>query len=71
HWKSGFFLIDRQDIPDFMVWRHPDVAINDPQRAADGFSMAVVMGIHDFLCLPEWIGTEVQEEPHLDVRSTL
>ncbi|GKF80161.1 hypothetical protein Tco_0238763, partial [Tanacetum coccineum] len=30
-----------------------------------------VMGIHDFLCLPEWTGVEVQEEPHLDVRSTL
>nr|GEW46781.1 reverse transcriptase domain-containing protein [Tanacetum cinerariifolium] len=30
-----------------------------------------VMGIHDFLCLPEWTGTEFQEEPHLDVRSTL
>ncbi|GKG21351.1 hypothetical protein Tco_0383946, partial [Tanacetum coccineum] len=29
------------------------------------------MGIHDFLCLPEWTGAEVQEEPHLDVRSTL
>ncbi|GJW19800.1 hypothetical protein Tco_0667259 [Tanacetum coccineum] len=25
-----------------------------------------VMGIHDFLCLPEWTGVEVQEEPHLD-----
>nr|GEU69361.1 hypothetical protein [Tanacetum cinerariifolium] len=25
-----------------------------------------VMGIHDFLCLPEWTGAEVQEEPHLD-----
>ncbi|GJY91708.1 hypothetical protein Tco_0507490 [Tanacetum coccineum] len=30
-----------------------------------------VMGIHDFLCLPEWTGVEVQEEPHLDVRPTL
>nr|GEU75307.1 hypothetical protein [Tanacetum cinerariifolium] len=30
-----------------------------------------VMGIHDFLCLPEWTGIEVQEEPHLDVRPTL
>nr|GEV36434.1 hypothetical protein [Tanacetum cinerariifolium] len=25
----------------------------------------VFMGIHDFLCLPEWTGAEVQEEPHL------
>ncbi|GJR03634.1 hypothetical protein Tco_0526618 [Tanacetum coccineum] len=30
-----------------------------------------VLGIHDFLCLPEWTGVEVQEEPHLDVRPTL
>nr|GEW20141.1 hypothetical protein [Tanacetum cinerariifolium] len=30
-----------------------------------------VMGIYDFLCLPEWTGAEVQEEPYLDVRSTL
>ncbi|GJW16603.1 hypothetical protein Tco_0024039 [Tanacetum coccineum] len=29
------------------------------------------MGIHDFLCLPEWTGAEVQEEPYLDVRPTL
>ncbi|GJZ33521.1 hypothetical protein Tco_0578957 [Tanacetum coccineum] len=114
HWKSGFFLIDRQDISDFMVWRHPNVAINDPQPAAGSFSMdgmrrlsvhviklrdmpegvlvlsglsrvwkshvydmvlrgadGNVMGIHDFLCLPEWTGAEVREEPHLDVSSTL
>ncbi|GJW83925.1 hypothetical protein Tco_0157070 [Tanacetum coccineum] len=30
-----------------------------------------VIGIHDFLCLPEWTGAKVQEEPHLDVRPTL
>ncbi|GKD59727.1 hypothetical protein Tco_1297236 [Tanacetum coccineum] len=30
-----------------------------------------VMGIHDFLCLLEWTGAEVQEEPHHDIRSTL
>ncbi|GJU23013.1 hypothetical protein Tco_1156355 [Tanacetum coccineum] len=30
-----------------------------------------VMGIHDFICLPEWTGAEVQEEPHFDVRPTL
>nr|GEV29255.1 hypothetical protein [Tanacetum cinerariifolium] len=29
HWKSGFFLIDRRAIPDYMSWRHPDSAIND------------------------------------------
>ncbi|GKB46834.1 hypothetical protein Tco_0897587 [Tanacetum coccineum] len=108
HWKSGFFLIDRQDILDFMVWRHPDVAINDPQPAAGSFSMAGVrrlsahvinlrdmpegvlvlsvlsrvwkshvcdmvlrgadgnvMGIHDFLCLPEWIADAVIPDPTL------
>ncbi|GKB84804.1 hypothetical protein Tco_0957076 [Tanacetum coccineum] len=31
----------------------------------------VFMGIHDFLCLPEWTGSEVQEEPHHDIRPTL
>ncbi|GKA83093.1 hypothetical protein Tco_0789841 [Tanacetum coccineum] len=36
-------------------------------RGADGN----VMGIHDFLCLPEWTGAEVQEEPHHDIRPTL
>nr|GEV37160.1 hypothetical protein [Tanacetum cinerariifolium] len=30
-----------------------------------------VMGIYDFLCLPKSIDAEVQEEPHLNVRSTL
>ncbi|GJS31871.1 hypothetical protein Tco_0492491 [Tanacetum coccineum] len=29
------------------------------------------MGIYNFLCLPEWTGAEVQEEPHLDVMPTL
>ncbi|GJT23131.1 hypothetical protein Tco_0893068 [Tanacetum coccineum] len=81
HWKSRFFLIDRRAIPDSMVWRHPSAAIDDPRLAAGSFSMADksrvcdsvlwgvngnVMGIHDFLCLPEWTGAEVQEEPHLD-----
>ncbi|GJR27149.1 hypothetical protein Tco_1103381 [Tanacetum coccineum] len=47
------------------VWKS---RIYDPVlRGADGN----VMGIHDFLCLPEWTGAEVQEEPHLDVRPTL
>ncbi|GKB73887.1 hypothetical protein Tco_0935299, partial [Tanacetum coccineum] len=30
-----------------------------------------VMGIHDFLCLPEWTRSKVQEEIHHDVRHTL
>ncbi|GJW54629.1 hypothetical protein Tco_0098714 [Tanacetum coccineum] len=87
HWKSGFFFIDRRAIPNAMVWIHPDAAIDDLRPAASSFNMAnvrhlsthvvklrdmlEVMGIHDFLCLPEWTGAEVQEEPHLDVRPTL
>ncbi|GKA65446.1 hypothetical protein Tco_0765153 [Tanacetum coccineum] len=86
-WKSRFFFIDRQAIPDAMVWIHPDTAIDDPRPSASSFNMAdvrrlsahviklrdmpEVMGIYDFLSLPEWTGVEVQEEPHLDVRSTL
>ncbi|GJU18988.1 hypothetical protein Tco_1251214 [Tanacetum coccineum] len=47
------------------VWKNH---VCDPVlRGADGN----VMGIHDFLCLPEWTGVKVQEEPHHDVRSTL
>ncbi|GKA41037.1 translocon-associated protein subunit alpha, partial [Tanacetum coccineum] len=47
------------------VWKS---RVCDPVlRGVDGN----VMGIHDFLCLPEWTGAEVQEEPHLDVRPTL
>ncbi|GKE00600.1 hypothetical protein Tco_1388583 [Tanacetum coccineum] len=84
-----------------MVWRHPDIAIDDPRPFVGSFNMADVrrlsahviklrdmpegvlvlsglsriwksrvcdpvlqgdngnvMGIHDFLCLPEWIGAE-------------
>ncbi|GKB66920.1 hypothetical protein Tco_0928332 [Tanacetum coccineum] len=78
-----------------MVWRHPDVAIDDPRPTAGSFSMAdvrrlsahviklrdmpegvivlsgLIIGIHDFLCLPEWTGSEVQEEPSHDIRPTL
>ncbi|GKE17478.1 hypothetical protein Tco_1425055, partial [Tanacetum coccineum] len=86
HWKSSFLLFDWRAIPDSMVWRHPSAAIDDPRPTAVSFSMADksrvcdlvlwgangnVMGIHDFLCLPEWTGTEVQEEPHHDIRLTL
>ncbi|GKB80580.1 hypothetical protein Tco_0947475 [Tanacetum coccineum] len=39
HWKSGFFLVDRQAIPDAMVWRHPDATIDDPRPAAGSFNM--------------------------------
>ncbi|GJW76061.1 hypothetical protein Tco_0137743 [Tanacetum coccineum] len=40
--KSGFFLIDRRAIPNAMVWRHPDGAIDDPRPATGSFSMADV-----------------------------
>ncbi|GKG16869.1 hypothetical protein Tco_0361826, partial [Tanacetum coccineum] len=42
HWKSGFFFIDRRPIPDTMVWRHPDAAIDDPRPATGSFNMADV-----------------------------
>ncbi|GKC43246.1 hypothetical protein Tco_1060968 [Tanacetum coccineum] len=87
HWKSGFFFIDRRAIPDAMVWRHPDAAIDDLRPVAGSFNIVdvchlsthvvklrdipEVMGIHNFFCLLEWTGVEVQEEPHLDVRPTL
>ncbi|GKB69817.1 hypothetical protein Tco_0931229, partial [Tanacetum coccineum] len=105
HWKNGFFFIDRRAIPDYMSWRHPSSAIDDPRPLAGSFniddvrrlsahivklmdipegflvlsglirvwksqtcdSILRVMGIYDFLCLPEWTGDEVQEEPHHDI----
>nr|GEW03895.1 xylulose kinase-1 [Tanacetum cinerariifolium] len=67
--------IDRQAIMDSMVWRHSNAATDDPRSAGGSFSMAdvrwLIMGIHDFLCLSEWTCSEVQEGPHLDVRSIL
>nr|GEU69533.1 hypothetical protein [Tanacetum cinerariifolium] len=42
HWKSGFFLIDRRAISNFMVWKHPNAAIDDPRPVAGSFSMADV-----------------------------
>nr|GFA10549.1 hypothetical protein [Tanacetum cinerariifolium] len=106
-------LVSAKDIPDAMVWRHPDVAIDDPRPVAGSFNMGDVrrlrahviklrdmpestlvlsrlsrvwksrvcdsvlrgvdgnvMGIHDFLCLPEWTGAKVQEEPYLDRKAS-
>ncbi|GKA79490.1 hypothetical protein Tco_0786086 [Tanacetum coccineum] len=100
-WKSGFLLIDRRAIPDYMSWRHPSSVIIDPKPTASSYSQGDVqrlsasvvklrdilegvlilfglsrvwkirtrdpilkylggnvMGIHDFLCLPEWTGSE-------------
>nr|GFB77769.1 hypothetical protein [Tanacetum cinerariifolium] len=42
HWKSSFFLIDWRVILDAMVWRHPDVVIDDPRPAAGSFNIADV-----------------------------
>ncbi|GKB13552.1 hypothetical protein Tco_0847475, partial [Tanacetum coccineum] len=39
HWKSGFFLIHRRAIPDYMSWRHLDSAINDPRPPDGSFNM--------------------------------
>ncbi|GJV05313.1 hypothetical protein Tco_1338882 [Tanacetum coccineum] len=62
HWKSGFFLIDQRAILGAMlelgrsrfgdVWKSH---VYDPVlRGAD----RNVVGIHDFICLPEWTGAE-------------
>ncbi|GJV54061.1 hypothetical protein Tco_1449802 [Tanacetum coccineum] len=88
--KQGdwFSFAKRRDpspaIPDAMVWRHPDAAIDDSRPATGYFSVADsrvcdpvlwgadgnVMGIHDFFFLPKWTSAEVQKEPHLDVSRT-
>nr|GEV13956.1 hypothetical protein [Tanacetum cinerariifolium] len=61
----------------FTSKRHPDSAINNPKPSVDSFNMddapieRALMGIHNFLCLVEWTGAEVQEEPYHDIRPTL
>ncbi|GJU17361.1 putative ribonuclease H-like domain-containing protein [Tanacetum coccineum] len=42
YWKSGFFFIDRQAIPDAMFWRHLNATIDDLRPAAGSFNMADV-----------------------------
>nr|GEY29392.1 hypothetical protein [Tanacetum cinerariifolium] len=42
HWKSSFFLIDWRVILDAMVWRNPDVVIDDPRPAAGSFNIVDV-----------------------------
>ncbi|GKA46226.1 hypothetical protein Tco_0739109 [Tanacetum coccineum] len=78
HWKGGFFFIDRQAIPDAKVWRHTNTAIDDPSPDDGSFNMADVRRLSAHVIklrdIPEGMemtGVEVQEEPHLDVRSTL
>ncbi|GJW23441.1 hypothetical protein Tco_0034063 [Tanacetum coccineum] len=85
-------------IPDYMSWRHPRSAIDDPRPAVGSFNIVDVrrlsahvvklrvlvlsglrrvwksrtfMGTHDFLCLLDWTGAEVQREPHHDIKPTL
>ncbi|GJU23358.1 hypothetical protein Tco_1156700 [Tanacetum coccineum] len=69
HWKSGFFLIDRLAISYSMVWIHPNAAIDDPRPAAGSFSMADVRRLSAHVPM-EMTGSEVQEEPHHDIRLT-
>nr|GEW74998.1 hypothetical protein [Tanacetum cinerariifolium] len=78
-WKNGFFYIDRRSIPYSMpwrafvvklyvipggvlvlsglsrVWRNPscDPVLRDSNRT----------GIYDFMCLPQWEGSKIHEEP--------
>ncbi|GKC48150.1 hypothetical protein Tco_1065872 [Tanacetum coccineum] len=47
------------------------VKLRDMPGGVDIVWVESFMGIHDFFCLPKWIGAEVQEEPHHDVRPTL
>ncbi|GJZ30726.1 hypothetical protein Tco_0575773, partial [Tanacetum coccineum] len=71
--RLSAYVIKLRDMPEGVlvlsglsrVWKS---RVCDPVlRGADGN----IMGIHDFLCLPELTGADVQEEPDLDVRSTL
>ncbi|GJX59800.1 dual specificity protein phosphatase 1-like protein [Tanacetum coccineum] len=66
-------VVKLRDIPDGVLvlsglsraWKSQ--TCDSVLRGSDGN----VKGIHDFLCLPEWTGTEIQEEPHHDIRPTL
>nr|GEY14776.1 hypothetical protein [Tanacetum cinerariifolium] len=42
NWKSGFFFIDQRAIPDYMAWRHPSAAIDDPRPVVGSYNMADV-----------------------------
>ncbi|GJX18483.1 hypothetical protein Tco_0221160 [Tanacetum coccineum] len=41
-WKSGFLLIDRRAIPDYMSWRYPSSVIIDPKPTASSYSQGDV-----------------------------
>ncbi|GKA52828.1 hypothetical protein Tco_0746143 [Tanacetum coccineum] len=49
HWKSGFFFIDRRAIPDAMVWRHLDAAIDDLRPATGSFNIADVRHLSTYV----------------------
>ncbi|GJS48887.1 hypothetical protein Tco_0599008 [Tanacetum coccineum] len=84
--QGDWFSFAKRHAPSSVCIDDNHAAIDDPRPAAGSFNMAdvcrlgahviklrdmpEVMGIHDFLCLLEWTDAEVQEEPHLDVRST-
>nr|GEU57695.1 hypothetical protein [Tanacetum cinerariifolium] len=71
--------LNKWAIPDAMVWRHPNAAINDPMPTAGSFNMVDVRRLNrvydSVLQGDDKIGirtdAEVQDEPHLDVRPTL
>ncbi|GJT89795.1 hypothetical protein Tco_1078640 [Tanacetum coccineum] len=68
-------LYANKAILNAMVWRHPNAAIDDPRPAAGSFNMADVRRLSAHVVklrdMTECTGAEVQEEPHLDVRTTL
>nr|GEW38185.1 hypothetical protein [Tanacetum cinerariifolium] len=57
HWKSGFFFIDRWAISDAMVWRHPNIAIDDPRPIDGSFNMAAPSGCtcYNFRNMPKGV----------------
>ncbi|GJZ80465.1 hypothetical protein Tco_0645459 [Tanacetum coccineum] len=41
-WKTGFFLIDRRAIPDYMPWRHLESVIIDLKPSAGSYDQSEV-----------------------------
>ncbi|GKD53338.1 hypothetical protein Tco_1286725 [Tanacetum coccineum] len=37
-WKSCFFFINRRAIPDYMPWRHPYSAMDDPKPPVGSYN---------------------------------
>ncbi|GJV12801.1 hypothetical protein Tco_1354342 [Tanacetum coccineum] len=56
---SGFFLIDRKAIPDYMTWRHPKSAIYDPKPVAGSYRMVGVRHLSAHVVklrdMPVWV----------------